>query len=288
LEKQHKNEFAKYKFTSSDDFKDAIRPLLAKHGLWIRMQERDLKFQEVRNDKEKQTFVAVYHFTIQLCHASGGEEPEHITVALPFTGAQTTGAARSYAVKEWFKGKFLMSSGDIDAEADLTGHDTGDRLSKAEARETYTGLQAELATISANADTAQEIADWYKENEYRVKALPKDWEVSLHTAAIQAWKAFVKAPKPANNTKKAKLEPVAMPSPDAAVLAIELGKLQMALADARTVNELDALETVWTARTESEDWPDAALEAIYAAFSDRRLELFNNAEPPLRNPLMAG
>jgi phage recombination protein Bet len=69
--------------------------------------------------------------------------------------------------------------------------------------------------------------------------------------------------------------PVAAPEPEGINFDQELDKLTLQLADAYSITDLDALENVWTTRTESEDWPDDKLEAIYAAFGDRRLELFN-------------
>lgn len=63
--------------------------------------------------------------------------------------------------------------------------------------------------------------------------------------------------------------------PDGINFDEELSALRLSLADAYTISDLDSLENVWTARTESEDWPEDKLEAIYAAFGDRRLELFN-------------
>jgi hypothetical protein len=278
LEKGHRNEFAKYMFTSSDDFKDAVRPLLAENGLSIGIEEVELNYREIKGSRDKESVIASYVFEIQLRGHGTAEAPERITVALPFTGAQTTGAARSYAIKEWLKTKFLMSSGDVDAEADLTNHDSGERLSKQEARETYTGLQDELNEAVQNAATAQEIADWYKENEYRVNVLPKDWAVTFRNAALTAWKSFAgvkKAPAPEPEKPTA-------PNYDALISDICLD-----LSDAYSIAAVDAVERHWTGQINAWSSEPHKLQA-FSAIKDRRIELQAKAEPEPRNLIAAG
>jgi len=277
LEKGHRNEFAKYMFTSSDDFKDAVRPLLAENGLSIGIEEVDLTYREFKGSKDKESVVASYVFEIKLRGHGTAETPERITVALPFTGAQTTGAARSYAIKEWLKTKFLMSSGDVDAEADLTNHDSGERLSKQEARDTYTGLQDELNEAVQRAATAQEIADWYKENEYRVNVLPKDWAVTFRNAALTAWKSFA-------GVKKA--EALAPEKPTTPNYETLISDICLDLTDAYSMKAVDAVERHWTGQINA--WPSEPHRMqAFSAIKDRKTELQakENIEP---NILMAG
>lgn len=134
LEKGDRNNFGKYAYTSVDDFKDAVRPLLAEAGITIHATEvgtvETIELTKT-DDSGRQTksVVAKYVFSFTLEHNSGEKgSPEQSTVMLPYTGAQTTGAARSYAIKEWLKSRLLMSSGDLD---DADSHPQHNYSSKA-------------------------------------------------------------------------------------------------------------------------------------------------------------
>src|SRR5690606_38397713 len=91
LKKADRNKFAAYDFTSVDDFKDEVRPLMAKYGLWPEVDQTAFEFMELKDDKDKIKHVVRYDFQITLCHISGTEsKPQTMTVALPYTGAQTS------------------------------------------------------------------------------------------------------------------------------------------------------------------------------------------------------
>jgi hypothetical protein len=114
LKKGDKNDHGKYAYVSVDDVKDHVRPILAKHGLHVSVSEVafDLIGVESRNGV---TSSARISYDITLRHISGEVLPaDRITIVLPYTGAQTAGAARSYAVKEWMKSTLLVSTGEKD------------------------------------------------------------------------------------------------------------------------------------------------------------------------------
>lgn len=118
------NKFANYKYTSVDDYKDHLRPLLAMQGLAIRTNQVGFSLESVvasgKDGKDKHTLAARFDLEFWLTHVSGeSEAPETITVVLPFVGAQTTGQARSYAQKEWLKSKFLATSGNANEDPDM-------------------------------------------------------------------------------------------------------------------------------------------------------------------------
>lgn len=118
IAKDDKNQHGGYKYTSIDDIKDSLRPMLAKHGLEVRTTEVEYALETLKT-KSGDSVSARITFELKLRHESGAEdEPERTTVTLPHTGAQTTGAAKSYAIKEWLKGRFLVSTGETDADAD--------------------------------------------------------------------------------------------------------------------------------------------------------------------------
>lgn len=109
------NKFGNYKYTSVDDYKDHLRPLLGMQGLAVHCDQTGFCLENVVTSGkggDKNTLAARYDFEITLSHVSGERaESERITVMLPFVGAQTTGQARSYALKEWAKSRFWATSG---------------------------------------------------------------------------------------------------------------------------------------------------------------------------------
>lgn len=189
LKKGDTNDHGRYDFTSVDDFKDALRPMLAKNGLSIHVSQKKFEMIEFTDSKDKRKSVAQYDMEITLTHISGErDEPEGMTVALPFTGAQTSGAARSYAVKEWMKSRFLASSGDEQDEADLLEQARdGLRLSKQEARVINGELYEEMRQVTLLRDHVK-LGEWWQENRHRIETQPKDWFILLKTEYVTNYK----------------------------------------------------------------------------------------------------
>lgn len=175
LKKADNNAFAKYRYTSVDDFKDALRPILSECGLSISMQEMSFEVHEAKGEKDKVSLLARFSFSLTLEHISGEKsEPEFISMMLPFVGAQTTGAARSYAMKEWLKSRFLASSGDSE---DADEHDTTEEMTKAEARPLYAELQEELRLATLKSVDAMK--EWVERRRASIDVMPKDWRLQL-------------------------------------------------------------------------------------------------------------
>lgn len=175
LKKADNNAFAKYRYTSVDDFKDAMRPLMSKHGLSICTDELSCDLFDRTDDKGKVSAHAKFTFGIWLEHISGVEgKPERLTVMLPYVGAQTSGAARSYAVKEWLKSRFLASSGDSE---DADQHDVSEEMTKAEARALYAELQEGLRL--ATLQSVDAMAEWAEKRRASIDVMPKDWRLQL-------------------------------------------------------------------------------------------------------------
>lgn len=180
LEKADENKFGHYNYTSVDDFKDALRPLLATHGLTVHFTEAE---PVTTIEQERKTvggkdaaLIAKYVFSITLEHVEGevGKE-EKITVMLPYTGAQTSGAARSYGFKEWGKSRFLMSSGDTDDADTMKQEEYGGAvLSKKDAKPLYESLQKEMREIVAERNPGA-LMQWGLENRQNMHKLPHDW-----------------------------------------------------------------------------------------------------------------
>lgn len=191
LKKADRNEFAKYDFTSVDDFKDKIRPLMASKGLYVHATQAGLELKEVRGDKDKISTIAQFDFDLTLKHICGEEEPPvRMSVLLPLTGAQTSGAARSYAIKEWMKSSFLASSGapaDVQEEADMMDQSReGLRMNKADARDTYKKLTDEMREVEKGRDYLA-LAAWWDKSRDIMGTLPKDWFLTIKGEYAKAY-----------------------------------------------------------------------------------------------------
>lgn len=198
LEKSATNTHANYKFTSVDDFKDALRPLFATHGLTVRCDQTGFAMFPVKG-KNGETLAAQFDFEFVLATAAGEDKPERSTVVLPYTGAQTTGIARSYALKEYLKTRVMASSGDQeDADFAPTSEysPAASRTpapSKAASRSTYTALEADL-----HACTSREaVLQWAADNSDTLNALPADWQATIRNDAKSMIREFTSKKEPA-------------------------------------------------------------------------------------------
>jgi hypothetical protein len=174
LEKAGNNAFGKYKYTSADDFKDHVRPLMAEHGLSVSISETGLETLAVVNKQEKETTSVKIGFELTLRHSDGSElPPEKASVILPYVGAQTAGIAKSYILKEWIKGRFLASSGDQSEDGDGLNYEIpGTVLTKAEARPVFEALIKELREIVATDRSSEALLAWASDNRALYMSLP--------------------------------------------------------------------------------------------------------------------
>lgn len=196
LEKTHTNTHGGYQFTSVDDFKDNVRPLMARNGLSLSVSEESFGLSTIKTGKDgKETNLAIIRFRFVLEHISGEvSEPSFFTVALPYTGAQTSGAALSYAIKECvYKGQFQASSGDIAEEADFQEQSqlvATERLSKAEAKPLYEGLQREMRSEVQESRDHNKLYEWWAANRDQIRILPLDWEAMLKKEYAEEYKTL--------------------------------------------------------------------------------------------------
>jgi hypothetical protein len=116
-----KNTYGGYKYASVDAFYEDVGPLTAKKGLVIYASALNHHYDKIV-DKDNDIRVAVtieYAFT--LFHSSGvswSDPNDTRQVRMWWTGAQTFGAAESYAIKQFMRGLFKIPTGDRDADED--------------------------------------------------------------------------------------------------------------------------------------------------------------------------
>ena len=193
LKKDDKNQHGGYAYVSVDDVKDHVRPLLAKNSLHFSITEVSYELVGVAG-KSGTTSSAKIAYEVRLRHVSGEEmPPEFITIVLPYTGAQTAGAARSYAVKEWMKSTLLVSTGEKDA---IVGGADAD----AYAQQDYTA-PARAPITAEQFRTLQDLINKTATDESKLLGYVK--AESLETLTLAQFQAAEAALKKKMNTPKA-------------------------------------------------------------------------------------
>jgi hypothetical protein len=119
LGKEGNNTFQRYKFTSVDQFYEALGPLMASEGLCDMAFEKSVtvEVRETANDqgvvKKGAWLIAEYDFV--LYHESGVCSPAiSRTIQVQASGAQSYASAQSYAEKYFLRNLFKVPTGDVD------------------------------------------------------------------------------------------------------------------------------------------------------------------------------
>jgi hypothetical protein len=123
LAKQDRNAHGGYNFAGIDAFLDLTRPICAKHGLSILQDEEGFEVFEVpgKNGPQKMLLMR-FAFTV----AKDGETvgPMRRSIMVPAAmGSQAFGSGQSYALKQFLRSLFQISTGEKD---DIDHHDTGE------------------------------------------------------------------------------------------------------------------------------------------------------------------
>jgi hypothetical protein len=126
LGKEHERDdyAAKYSYASIDDFIQHVRGHCAEAGLAIIPDEaRDAETREITTSKGKPAVMWSARFGFTLIHEVGESYgPIYKSVEVHHTGAQSSGSAQSYALKQLMRGLFLIPTGDAD-DPDKAGVD---------------------------------------------------------------------------------------------------------------------------------------------------------------------
>lgn len=117
--KTDRNKFDGYDFASIDKFLEMVNPICAAHGLFPFITQTSVETYENINSKGGKSVWVRFTFDVSLFHASGQQfGPSVMMVSVPMTGAQSSGTAQSYALKQFFRALFMIPTGDKD-DADL-------------------------------------------------------------------------------------------------------------------------------------------------------------------------
>lgn len=122
LPKSARNKFANYDYTPVDDFYSALRPLMAKAGLFVIPNEAGWDIRDItatRDGAEVTRSTLFIYFDFWFGHESGEVTPWPIrrTVSVASMGPQDWGQAQSYAEKQFLRAQFLAATGDPEADA---------------------------------------------------------------------------------------------------------------------------------------------------------------------------
>lgn len=156
--KDDKNDHGNYNFASIDGFLGGCRDACAANGLHPEISV--ISYEPFTGSNSKQW--ATYTYEVVMCHDSGEEtKPVQTVVSLPITGAQTSGSAQSYALKQYLRGLFLIKTGekddpDFNAPVDL------------------------VISEQQQPDMNQQWVDWAKQSEAHVASLKSE-------PALRAW-----------------------------------------------------------------------------------------------------
>lgn len=119
LGKSERNKFDGYDFASIDKFLTLVNPICGRNGLFPIVEQHNVEFYENTNSKGSKSVWARFFYHITMHHASGQSlGPVNIMVAVPMNGAQASGSAQSYALKQFFRAMLMIPTGDKD-DADL-------------------------------------------------------------------------------------------------------------------------------------------------------------------------
>lgn len=130
--KSDRNKFDGYDFASIDKFLALVGPICGRHGLFPMVNLTGTELYENQNSKGGKAMWCRFSYTITLYHSSGEHLPETpIMVAVPMNGAQASGSAQSYALKQYFRSLFMIPTGDKD-DADLIPTETHTEVTETE------------------------------------------------------------------------------------------------------------------------------------------------------------
>ena len=97
-----------------------MNPICGNNGLFPSITQTNVEFYENTNSKGSKSVWARFYYEISMHHSSGETfGPITSMVAVPMNGAQSSGSAQSYALKQFFRGTLMIPTGDKD-DADLS------------------------------------------------------------------------------------------------------------------------------------------------------------------------
>ena len=182
--KENDNKFDKYMFASIDDFLTLVNPICVANGLIFHMQEGVIS-EFMKKGRNGESSWLRMTFEITAYHTSGQSLPPVFrSVEVQRTGAQASGSAQSYALKQYLRSLLLIPTGDKD-DADFAARDNGvasqstpakTGASKTEStRKIFRDLQDNIHAAEGDID-ALTIWGEAQSTKDAINQLPADWQ----------------------------------------------------------------------------------------------------------------
>ena len=150
LGKKDRNNHASYNFASIDKFLEMVNPICAKNKLFPLISCDHIDYYEVQN-RNGTAMWGRYHFQIQIVHESGEAlPPQAITVPIQISGSQASGAAQSYALKQFYRGLMMIPTGDKDDPDFNKPLDENESVANSISSDQANHLEAEIKRVGAN------------------------------------------------------------------------------------------------------------------------------------------
>ncbi len=177
LPKDSRNAEQKYDFASVDDFLAMTGPVMAKHGIFIQIDEDDfMDFQ--REGKYGPTHWLRIRFIITVQYKDGSAlAPVRRTVEVIRTGAQSSGSAQSYVLKQFQRALFCIPTGDRDdpdygAEAEASKPASAPPPARKPEPQVTPDAIANACDYMTRAETLDDLAANWRNLPAHIKAVP--------------------------------------------------------------------------------------------------------------------
>lgn len=155
--KGDRNKFDGYDFASIDKFLMLVNPICGRNGLFPIVAQREVEFYENVNSKGGKSVWARFFYDVTMYHETGETlGPINMMVAVPMNGAQSSGSAQSYALKQFFRAMLMIPTGDKD-DADLNPTETHQSVTTGQNRPSFdSGATKARLIASIEAQTTKE------------------------------------------------------------------------------------------------------------------------------------
>tara|TARA_R100000664_G_scaffold34016_1_gene53430 strand:+ start:3331 stop:3999 length:669 start_codon:yes stop_codon:yes gene_type:complete len=161
LGKESRNAFDKYDYASIDKFLEHVREVIGEAGLVVLQDEISVEhFDRQSGGKVKPWQTYVYEFSI-VDESGESTKPLRRTVSVPFNGAQASGSAQSYALKQFLRSTFLIATGDkVELnDADAMATDTSPVVKKTITLEQQKIIESAMSWMSEE-EKSSELKKW--------------------------------------------------------------------------------------------------------------------------------
>ena len=220
LGKSEHNKFDGYDFVSIDKFLALVNPICAKNGIFPIISQSSVELYENTNSKGGKTTWARFFYDITLFHSSGQSlGPVNVMVSVPMNGAQATGSAQSYALKQFFRATLMIPTGDKD-DADLLPTEAHSATANAPKKRSWAQtITDELPPTATDHDKARAVADalcaqWKRKKTHGELSNEWDRRKGITDQMAEKFPEMFKAVAEAYEARVIELEP--MKSPHAA------------------------------------------------------------------------